>query len=78
MPEPIWRTPVTSRDGCRAPDARAGDGFPYLEDDLPEPFERLLDRATAAAGSRYDRAFIERYRIALVALLAQTEEVTSV
>jgi hypothetical protein len=43
----------------------------YVADDLPEPFERLLDRATAAAGSRDDAAFIARYRTALAALLAQ-------
>ena len=44
----------------------------YLDDDLPDPFERLLDRATAAAGSRDGAAFIDRYRIALVAMLAET------
>ena len=41
----------------------------YVADDLPEPFERLLDRATAAAGSRDDAAFIARYRTALAAFL---------
>jgi hypothetical protein len=43
----------------------------YLDDDLPEQFERLIDRATAAAGSRDDAAFIARYRTALAALLAR-------
>jgi len=41
----------------------------YVDDDLPEAFERLLDRAVAFAGSRDDAAFIDRYRAALAALL---------
>jgi hypothetical protein len=43
----------------------------YVDDDLPEPFERRLDRATAAAGPRDDPTFIARYRAALAALLAK-------
>lgn len=45
----------------------------YLADDLPKPIERLLDRATAAAGSRDDAAFIIRYQLALTALLAKSQ-----
>jgi hypothetical protein len=41
----------------------------YLDDDLPEPFERLLDRAMTSAGGREDAAFVVRYRVALAALL---------
>jgi hypothetical protein len=41
----------------------------YLDDDLPEPFERLLDCATAIAGSRDGPFFIARYRAALASLL---------
>jgi hypothetical protein len=46
----------------------------YLDDDLPEPFERLLDRATASAdgtaGGSDDASYIEAYRSALTALLS--------
>ena len=43
----------------------------YLDDNLPEPFERLIDRAMAAAGWRDDAAFVARYRMALSALLTR-------
>jgi len=43
----------------------------YRDDDLPKPIERLLDRATAAAGSRDDVFFLTRYQVALAALLAR-------
>ncbi len=46
----------------------------YLDDDLPEPFERLLDRATASAqviaGEADDKSYVEAYRNGLVALLS--------
>jgi hypothetical protein len=43
----------------------------YIEDDLPEAFERLLDRATGVAGSQNDTAFIDRYQNALATLIAR-------
>jgi hypothetical protein len=58
-----------SGDNCRAPDARAEMASRYVDDDLPEAFERLLDRAMAAAVSQDDAAFIVRYRTALAAYL---------
>lgn len=45
----------------------------YLDDDLPEPIERLLDRTSGTAGSRDSLAFVDRYRNALVAMLASSD-----
>ena len=41
----------------------------YLDDDLPEPIDRLLDSAIVAAGSRDDVFFLTRYQTALAVLL---------
>jgi hypothetical protein len=45
----------------------------YLDDDLPEPFEGLLDRALAVAdaiaGGRDNTSYVQVYRKVLVGLL---------
>jgi hypothetical protein len=41
----------------------------YLDDNLPKPFERVLEVAWAIAGCPDDATFVGRYRIALAVLL---------